>query len=140
LGGEILPQTNGIYWTEVELSAPCDEELHRWFAECMITPEELALPHQTSSESFLFRTTKPPEHMVTVEVTRRGDVIPVEDAYIMIGMYKTSTDKEGIARLEVPGGKQELTVTKDDYLTFQTTVEINEDTSVKAELEFFQVF
>lgn len=135
LGEEVLPQTNGIYWTEQELNAPADEALHKWVAKCITT--ELEWSHQTNLISFSFRTAMPPEHTVTIEVTNKNDKTPINNAYVMLGLHKASTDRHGIARVEVPGGKLELCVTKIDYLSFQTTVEITGDATVKVELVFF---
>lgn len=135
LGEEVLPQTNGIYWTEQGLNAPADEALHRWVAKCITS--ELEWAHQTNVASFSFRTAMPPEHTVTIEVTNRKDKIPITDAYVMLGLHKASTDKHGIARVEVPGGKQELYVTKIGYLSFQTTVEITGDATVTTELVYY---
>lgn len=138
LGEEVLPQTNGIYWTEQELKAPDDEALHRWVAKCITAG--LEWPHQTNVASFSFRTAMPPEHTVTIEVTNKRDNTPIRDAYVMLGLHKASTDENGIARVEVPGGKQELNVAKINHLSFETTVEITGDTMVKAELVFYPEF
>lgn len=138
LGEEVLPQTSGIYWTEQELKAPDDEALHKWVAQCSIAG--LEWPHQTNTASFSFRTAMPPEHTVTIEVTNKNDNTPINDAYVMLGLHKASTDRQGIARVEVPGGKQELCVTKSDYLLFRTTVKVTGDAMVKAELVFYPEF
>lgn len=135
LGEEILPETNGIYWTEQELNAPSDEALHKWVVKCIT--QALRWLHQAESVSFLFRTAMPPEHKATIEVLNTKDLTPVKDAYVMLGLHKATTDEHGIARIEVPGGKHELSVSKIDYLSFQTSVEITGDATYKAELTYF---
>jgi len=135
LGEEVLPQTEGIYWTEQELTAPADEELHKWVVESFLS--ELEVPHQANTVSFSFRTVKAPEHTVTIEVTNRDDHTPLEAANIMLGLHRAVTDEQGRATLSVPGGRQKLYVAKDDYLSIEKELDITEDTTVKIEMEFF---
>lgn len=47
---------------------------------------------------------------------------------------RSSTDEHGIAKIEVTEDKHELYVKMQDYLPFQTTVEVAGDVTVKAEL------
>lgn len=54
----------------------------------------------------------------------------------MLGLYKATTDANGVAVLEVPEGRQELYVTKDDFLSFQTSFVISKGIAIKAELEY----
>ncbi|HHY26573.1 MAG TPA: hypothetical protein GX523_07460 [Desulfitobacterium dehalogenans] len=134
---EIMPQTNGFYWTEQELTAPTDEAFHKWAIQCRA--QELEIQHQSLPETFLFRTAKPPEHKIMIKVINKFDKSPIQEAYVMLGLYKATADKNGVATLVVPGGNQELYITKDDYISFQTSLEISEDTDIKAELEYCPV-
>jgi len=135
LGEEVLPQTEGIYWTEQELEAPADEELHKWVAKGLTS--ELECPHQANTVSFSFHTVRPPEHTVTIEVTNKDDHTPIENAYIMLGLYRAATDEQGRATLSVPGGKQKMYVTKQDYLNIEKDLNITGDDTITIELEFF---
>ncbi|MEL1134304.1 hypothetical protein AAC978_03885 [Desulfitobacterium sp. THU1] len=137
LGEEVLPQTNGTYWSEQEIDAPEDESLHKWVVQGHT--QYLELQHQINAETFLFRTAKPPEYKVTIEVLDKYNNTPIEGAYVMLGLYKATVDEYGIASLEVPGGKQELYVTKDNFLSSQVTVEIIEETKIKVDLEYYPV-
>ncbi|AGA69133.1 hypothetical protein Desdi_1644 [Desulfitobacterium dichloroeliminans LMG P-21439] len=138
LGEEVLPQTNGTYWTEQEIDAPEDEIIHSWAVQCHTL--DLKQQHQINAETFLFRTVKPPEYTVTIEVIDKYNNTPIEGAYVMLGLYKATTDEYGIASLEVAGGMQELYVTKDNFLSSQATVEIIEKTKRRVELEYYPVF
>lgn len=137
LGEEVLPETHGIYWTEQEIDSPRDETLHKWVVQGDI--QGLELEHQINSETFLFRTAKSPEHIVTIKVSDKYSNTPIEGAYVMVGLYKATADENGIARLKVPGGNQELYVTKDDFLVFQETIEITEEANILVDLEYSPV-
>lgn len=137
LGKEVLPQTSATYWMELELPAPDDEALHKWSAHCLTA--DLDWAHQTSPVGFAFRTAQTPEHTVTIEVVRKGLNCALEEANIMLGIHRASTDKDGIARVKVPPGPQELIVSKNDHLSCRTMVEIQGDAKLKAELEFFPI-
>ncbi|KUO62677.1 MAG: hypothetical protein APF84_06930 [Gracilibacter sp. BRH_c7a] len=135
LGENVLPQTNGVYWTEQELDAPADEAIFKWFIEC--NGLDLECEHEINPIDFAFRTAAPPEHTVTIEVRNIDDLTPVKEAYVMLGLHKATADDNGIAVLKVPGGEHELYVTKKDYLLFQKMVVITGDDKLKAELVFF---
>jgi hypothetical protein len=135
LGNEILPQTSGTYWTEQEIEAPAGEAVHTWTVKAVVSA--LKLPHEAEPVNFLFRTAASPRHTVTIEVVNDRDKTPLDDAYIMLGLYKAATDKQGIATVAVPEGPQELYVTKTDYISFRNIIDVTADTTIRAELEFF---
>lgn len=132
LGDEPLPQTSGLYWSEQELVAPDEEGLYTWTVECLAS--ELELPHQVSSSSFRLKTVRPPDRIVTVEVIDKERKTPIKNASVFVHPYRSSTDEHGIAKIEVTEDKHELYVKMQDYLPFQTTVEVAGDVTVKAEL------
>lgn len=136
LGGVPWPETSALYWTEVELDAPSVEGYYTLTAK--FPKPDLELPHQEASHTFGFRTGKPAEHMVTVKVIDKDTKAPLKSAHVSLHPYRGYTDERGVTKLEVPKGEYELYVSKDDdYMTFQTTVEITDDASIKAELLFF---
>jgi len=134
LGEEILPLTQGTYFTEQELTAPTDEGLYRWNVTCDLS--SLEYEHIIEPVNFLFRTTIPPENTVTVKVTDINDGNPLQGANIAIGIYKGTTDAQGIATLQVHSGKQKLYVVKENYISFSEEVEIFGDTMLDIPLEF----
>lgn len=137
LGEEVLPQTNGVYWTEQELTAPEEEALHKWVIRCCT--QELETQHHIQPETFLCLITKPSAHRVMIEVLDKYEGTPIAEAYVMLGLYKATTDANGVAVLEVPEGSQELYVTKADFLSFQASFMISKGSSIKAELEYCPV-
>jgi len=135
LGETPWPQTSGLYWAEVELAAPATEGGYSWTAK--FPAAELELPHEEASSSFSFRTARPPEHVVTVEVIDKDTKTPIKNARVFLNPYRTYTDECGVAKLQVPKGEYKLYASKDhDYETFRTTVEITDDATIKAELLF----
>ena len=132
LGEGLLPQSNGIYWSEQELTAPTEEGSYTWVAEC--PAPELELPHQVIPTRFTFRAVRPPDHIATVEVVDEKTKTPLENASILLNLRRVSTDEYGVAKIGVTKGQHELYVSKHDYARFQTTIEVAGDVTIKAEL------
>ena len=126
--------TSALYWTDVELHAPAAEGLYNWTAR--FTGGDDSSPHTETSHPFGVRTTRPPEHTVTVEVMQidNGTATPVPDAVVILHPYRARTDEKGLATLEVPKGQYRLTVSKVGYLDHQTDVVVDGDVSQKAEV------
>jgi len=130
------PKTSALHWAEVELDAPGIEGYYAWTAK--FPKADLELPHKEALYTFGFKTGKPAEHVVTVEVIDKDTKTPIKDARVFLHPYRDYTDECGVAKLEVPKGEYKLYVSKDhDYVTFQTEVEITDDATIKAELLFF---
>ena len=140
LGGVPWPGTSALYWAEMELEAPGVEGYHKWTVK--FRKPDLELPHQDASYHFGFVTARQPEHVVTIEVISKATKTPIKNASVLLRphiyrgyAYSSRTDSGGVAKLEVPKGKYKLDASKsDEYETFQTTVEITDDATVKAEL------
>jgi hypothetical protein len=140
LGETVWPGTSALYWAEMELEAPGVEGYHSWTVK--FPKPDLALPHEEASYRFGFTTTKPPEHVVTVDVIAQDTKSPIKNAHVVLRPqsgypYRIYTDEGGVAKLEVPKGEYTLHASKgDDYERFQTMVEITDDASIKVELRF----
>ena len=138
LGGVPWPGTSALYWAEVELEAPGVEGRYRWRVK--FPKPDLELPHDEASYHFGFTTARPPEHVVTVEVIAQDTKTPVKNAHVLLRPhggypYRGYTDEGGVAKLEVAKGEYKLYASKgDEYQTFQMTVEITDDATIKAEL------
>jgi len=136
IGGSTLgegpwPGTSALYVAEVELTAPGTEGLALWSA--MFAAAEPGLPHDEASATFSFRTARPPEHRVTVQVVEKETATPLEDVEVRLGVYRASTDAAGLASLELPGGVYELNAWKISYETLPRTVEVGKDLMIRVE-------
>ncbi|MBI3950656.1 MAG: carboxypeptidase regulatory-like domain-containing protein [Acidobacteria bacterium] len=129
LGETPWPQTSGLYWVEVGMTAPAVEGVYSWTAKFLASG--LDLPHENASFSFSFRTARPPEHTVTVGVVDKNTKTSIKDADLRLNTYRASTNEDGMAKVRVPKGKYKLHVSKDGYETFQTTVEVTDDVTIK---------
>jgi len=131
LGETPWPGTSALYVAEVELTAPGTEGLALWSA--MFAAAEPGLPHDEASATFSFRTARPPEHRVTVQVVEKETADPLEDVEVRLGVYRASTDAAGLVSLELPGGVYELNAWKISYETLPRTVEVGEDLMIRVE-------
>jgi hypothetical protein len=123
--------TSGLYVAEVELNAPTTEGIFAWSAG--FAADGPGLPHERVSATFGFRTARPPEHRVTFKVTDKETKIPVENVEVRLGVYRASTDAQGLARLELPGGVYTLHAWKGGYQTPSRTVEVSKDLMIQIE-------
>ncbi len=132
LGDSPWPQTTGLYWAEVPLTAPPAETVYTWTAR--FGAAGLKLPHQDASTSFVFRTAKPPDHVVTVQVFDKESSAPIKGADVVLFPYRGTTDEAGVANVAVPKGDYEAYVSKPGYQSYQTNIKVDSDQSIKAEL------
>ena len=131
-GPSPLPGTIGLYWAEAQIVAPLTEGPHRWTAR--FSPSSLETPHTASFLTFSLITVRPPEHRVTVEVTQENTNVPIGTAEVRLGVFRTLTNDNGVAILEVPKDRYELNVWKMGFEFVTRNLEVNADQRLKIEL------
>ena len=127
-----LPGTTGLYWAEADLIAPPVEGPHLWTAR--FSSSDLETPHLASSLTFSSITVKPPQHRVTLEVVEEKTNTIIDVCEVRLGVFRTLTNENGVATLEVPHGTYELNVWKMGYEFVTRNLEINADLSIRVEL------
>lgn len=132
LGAAPWPGTSGLYWAQIGLAAPRREGTFSWRVAFPV--QELKLPHDASSATFGFATTRPPEHRLTVKVTESEGTTPLADVQVALGPYRASTDAAGVASLEIPAGQFGLAVWKAGFEGAPKTVEIAGDVALQVEM------
>jgi hypothetical protein len=133
LGDERWSETSGLFWTEVDLTAPGTEGVFEW--EARFLKPELEWAHEGSAYRFTFRTAKQPEHVVTVTVSAQETQAPIPQADVILHPYRGRTDSHGVAQLQAPKGEYDLYVTAYGRRMYHSTVRVSDDVSVQAELE-----
>jgi hypothetical protein len=106
LGEAPWPGTRGLYVAELNLPETTTERVFHW--TCSFSGNGLALPHESGSSLFSFRTAGAPEHIVVVEVKERDAGAPLEGVGVFMGMYHATTDARGRAELKLPKGAYPL--------------------------------
>ena len=134
LGNEIVPNTKATFWTSAELEAPDDENVYKWTIDGDIPQSEH--PHQIEPAVLNFRTAAPARYTVTINVVSRRDNDPLKGAYVMLGLYKGESNKEGISKLKVPAGKHKLVVTVRDYQYYEDEIDVSGDMVITTPLTF----
>ncbi len=134
LGADIKEGTASTYWAALELNAPDDEALHKWTYRCALPESDH--PHTARTAPVSFRTDAPPEHTLEIKIVDGYENRPLEDANVMVGFYKAQTDARGIARICVPGGTQELRVSKENYVPHNALFSIDRDQTIEVGLLF----
>jgi hypothetical protein len=131
LGEAPWPGTSALYVAEVELTAPGTEGIGLWSAR--FAAAEPGLPHDESSAAFSLRIARPSEHRVTVQVADKGTKAPLEDVEVRLGVYRASTDAQGRAILELPGGAYPLGAWKAGYEMRTRTVKVGKDLMIRVQ-------
>jgi hypothetical protein len=131
LGDTPWPGTSGLYVADVELAAPATDGTAFWSAR--FAASEPGLPHDEASAAFSFRIARPPEHRVTVRVAAQGTKSPLEDVEVRLGVYRASTDAQGQASLELPGGVYTIEAWKAGYEMRTRTLKVGKDLTIRVE-------
>ncbi|HEY7443101.1 MAG TPA: carboxypeptidase-like regulatory domain-containing protein [Vicinamibacterales bacterium] len=131
LGEVPWPRTSGLYVADVALDAPVREGILAWSARFMGVAA--GSPHEEASAVFSLRTARPPEHRLSVRVTDKATDAPLEAVEVRLGVYRASTDAQGLACLEVPGGIYNLDAWKAGYEALSRTVQANKDLTIRIE-------
>jgi hypothetical protein len=131
LGNTPWPGT-GLYWAEIELTAPERTGTHAWRA--VFPAQEVKLAHDASSAAFGFAVVPPPEHRLTARVTE-AEGVPLAGVELALGPYRAATDAMGTARLDVPAGRFSLAAWKAGFEGAPTDVEVSGDLSLQVEMK-----
>ncbi len=108
LGHAPWPDTDALFWAELELQAPDTPGLIT--LSVRFDASELDEPHEGASASFKVSVIARPDHTLTVKVVADG--VPVEDAIVRLGAVRASTDASGTAAVKLAKGCYELVVWK----------------------------
>jgi hypothetical protein len=133
LGATPWPETNALYWTEVDLTAPGTAGHHAWTVK--FSSAASGAPHGAASFAFSLIADRPPEHTVTVEIIEEHTATPIDDAHVRLGVYRTFTDETGLARLAVPDGEHELSIWKTGYNAPARMLNVESDARILVEAE-----
>ncbi len=123
LGDAPWPDTDGLFWAEVELQAPDTPGLVALSVRFHAADPDQ--PHEGASASFNVSIIAKPEHTLTVKVIAGG--VPIEDAIVRLGPIRASTDASGRAAVKLAKGRYELVVWKSGYDAPVTPIAIETD-------------
>jgi hypothetical protein len=131
LGDKPWPGTRALYWVEVLLEAPPKEGSFTWSAGPV--EADLGSWHVQASAVVGFCTVGPPEHTVAVAVVRDDTGDPIDKVEVRMGIYRASTDEQGMARFELPSGEFDLIAWKPGFAADPATVKVTGDLQVRIE-------
>ncbi len=132
LSNDPWPGTAGLYYTEVDLSAPDTEGLYAW--EAKAPAAGLDIPHAECIASFGVRVVPTPECLLTVVAIDVESQTPVKGAKVVVHPYKAFTDERGVAEVRVPKGEYRLFVSGKKYFPFRSDGDMKADVTIRAEL------
>jgi hypothetical protein len=138
LGKEPHKDTVAMYWTELELDAPGETGVYEW--ELKFSQPDRLPAHDDASHAIVFRTARPPEHLLTIEVISDIEKVPVVNALVAVTSegisYRAWSDNAGTVTFNVPKGEYRLLITADDHLALdpEDTITVESDQIVKREM------
>jgi hypothetical protein len=130
VGSQPWPATTALYWTELDVAAPETEGDQSWSIHATTAETK----HADATSSLRFVAGKPPEHRVTLEVIDKDNGVPIPGVELRLGRFRSATNDEGIAHIEVPGGAYEIGSWKLGYELISRTVHVAGDTTIHLEL------
>jgi hypothetical protein len=133
LGRDVWPDTESLYFTEVEARAPAMIGSHQWEVRTAGWVSEP--PHESGSFPLAVRVVSTPDCEVTVRAVERETQAPIKGARVVMHPYRAVTDENGIARVRVAKGQYDILVSGSRYLPIATSVEVTADMVTSAELD-----
>ena len=119
------PGTSGLYWVELDFSAPEVAGSQTW---------TVTSKHGDAYSHFTFVTVQPPEHTLTINIRDRESQNPLSEAEVRLGAYRASTDEQGVATIELPTGNYNLNVWKVGYEGFSKVIDVTSTVTVDVEI------
>lgn len=132
LTGERWPGSEGLYYAELELTAPESENLHEW--QVLVPSQEQAYPHQAASAAFRLRTVARPEFTVRIEAVDSEKEEPLSNINIVMHPYRARINGKGVAEVKVAKGTYTIYVSKPGYYPVKRDIEVTEDVTTRAPL------
>jgi hypothetical protein len=128
LGAAPLADTDALYWTTLEVTAPVQPGVTEFTAR--FVPDQSAPDHETTVSRFNIAVVRPPEHTLTVKTFDRETTAPLEGVEIRIGPYRARTDASGRANMRLCKGDYRLQVWKSWHDAPPTPLMVEADTVV----------
>ena len=91
---DVWPGTSALYFAEVEAQAPLATGDHEWHVECSRVGAQACLMRPAHSPS-RSRSSRPPDHEVTVEAFDSEKQTPIKGAHVLLHPYRALTDERG---------------------------------------------
>lgn len=132
LGEEPVRGTGALHPAEVELTGPDTEGLASWSVG-FAGPERPELPHAGASARFSFMVAPEPEHRVTVRVAESGTGRPLGKVDVRVGVHMGSTDGDGVAAIDLPGGAYEMVACRAGWVFSPRGIEVAGDVEIELE-------
>ena len=132
LGDEPARGTSALYPAEVELTGPDTAGLASWSVR-FAGPERSELPHTGASARFSFMVAPEPEHRVTVHAVESGTGRPLGKVDVRVGVHMGSTDGDGVAAIDLPGGRYEVVACRAGWVFASRGIEVGGDVEIELE-------
>jgi hypothetical protein len=133
LGQSVWPDTEALYFAEIEGEAPAAVGDHRW--EIRTEASDAELPHAAGGLAVVVKVVSPPDCEVTVEAFDREKQTPIKEARVVMHPYRAMTDENGVAKIKVTKGPYDILVSASKYVPATATVEVAADMVTRAELD-----
>jgi hypothetical protein len=132
VGQETWKGTKGLFYTDVEVTAPGAEGYEDWRVQAH--PSDAELPHDEGSTKFGVKTVPAPKHTVRVTALDQEKGEPIAGLQVLMHPFRAFTDERGVAEVRVPEGEYRLYVSGLRYFPHDSRIEVSEDQEASVEL------
>lgn len=134
VGTDPATGTESLFAADVDLTAPDRVGQYLWevrFAETL----DRGVAHASVAAGFSVRTVPGADYRLVVIAIDRATQKPVEGARVVVHPFRSRTDDQGKAELDLPKGTYRVFVSGHDYIPFRADGELVADTAIRAELD-----
>ena len=126
LGAGLWAGTSGLYWVELEFLAPPVAGTHTWAVTSV---------HGDAFSNFTFITVPPPDRTLTIRVREKRTQAPLADAEVRLGVYRATSDDQGLVKIELPKGSYTLSVWKVGYEHFSRALDVTHSRTIDVAID-----
>ena len=138
VGEEPWPGTASLRHAEIDLRAPSEAGTFTW---SVVAPEPDAdAPHSSGLTTLRLNVVSMADTTLTVTAVDAATGAPAGGLRVVVHPFRTVTDAQGVAVLQVPHGTHTIFVSGKNYFPFRATQELNGDATVRAELHIDREF
>jgi len=134
IGPTAWPASAGLYFVEIGMHAPETAGLFAWEVVVAAAGDN-ATVHEAARAVFHVRSMPTGDCQLRVVAVDRASQAPVEGVRVVVHPYRAVTDRHGCAELCLPAGQYRLFVSGKDYFPYRTAGTLEQDLTIRAELE-----
>lgn len=129
----LWPDSDGLYFVEVELTAPDTTGQYQW--QVRAASHEAEYPHGATAIAFGVHTVARAECTVRIEAVDSVEDEPLRNMSVVMHPYRARTDDAGVAEIRVARGRYSVFLSGRGYYPMRREMDVIKDVTTRAALE-----